>query len=383
MVGGDAKLNKFYVDLGERKYPIIAGQGILSEAGRLLAESGFKTAPIVVSNAKVWRLHGAVLERSLKKVFGSTSLIRIGDGERFKDHDTLLKIYQAMFRAHADRRSWILAFGGGVIGDIAGFAAATFMRGIRYVMVPTTLLAQVDSSVGGKVAINVKEGKNLIGAFYQPTAVLTDVAVLKTLPKRELASGLFEVIKSAAIRSESLLSYLESKLPEVLNCSPRETEEMVANTAKIKAEVVALDEKESGMRMILNYGHTVGHALETATDYRRFKHGEAVGWGMIAAIGYGRELGLLQQEEASRLIRLIHRAGRLPSLSGISVGNLWDSLVRDKKFRSGSIRMVLLPRLGEAEIRDGIEPESLRQFLKIFLAENASCRGAESRRRSG
>jgi len=377
-VEGDAKLKKFYVDLAERKYPIMTGQGLLSEAGKLLSESGFKTAPIVVSNAKIWRLHGTVLERSIKKAFGPISLIRIGDGERFKDHSTLLKIYQAMFRAHADRRSWILAFGGGVIGDIAGFAAATFMRGIRYVMVPTTLLAQVDSSVGGKVAINVKEGKNLIGAFHQPTAVLTDVAVLKTLPKRELASGLYEVIKSAAIRSESLLSYLERKLPEILSCRPREIEEIVVNAAKIKADVVASDERESGIRMILNYGHTVGHALETETDYRRFKHGEAVGWGMIAALEYGRELGLLQAEEIARLIRLIGRVGCLPSLKGIAVDKLWDSLARDKKFRAGDIRMVFLRRLGEAEIRDGIEPASLRQFLGKFLTENRSRGGAQA-----
>ncbi len=231
------------MDLAERKYPIMTGRGLLSEAGKLLLESGFKTAPIVVSNARIWKLHGAVLEKSLNKAFGPIRLILIGDGERFKDHSTLLKIYRAMFRAHADRRSWILAFGGGVIGDIAGFAAATFMRGIRYVIVPTTMLAQVDSSIGGKVAINVKEGKNLIGAFHQPTAVLTDVAVLKTLPKRELASGLYEVIKSAAIRSELLLSYLERKLPEILSCRLRETEEIVLNTAKIKANVVASDEK--------------------------------------------------------------------------------------------------------------------------------------------
>jgi len=160
-------------------------------------------------------------------------------------------------------------------------------------------------------------------------------------------------------------------------------EEIVVNTTKIKALVVASDEKESGMRMILNYGHTVGHALETATDYRRFKHGEAVGWGMIAALEYGRELGLLRSAESSRLARLIHRVGRLPSLDGISVGSLWNALTRDKKFRSGDIRMVLLPRLGEAEIHDGIEPDSLLQFLKNFLAENGSRGAAETRRHAG
>jgi len=362
-------LKSFYVNLAERRYRITAGPRLLSEAGVLLSRAGFNSAPIVVSNAKVWGLHGRVLERSLKETFGPFALIRIGDGERFKNHATLLKIYEGLFRANADRRSWILAFGGGVVGDIAGFAAATFMRGIPYAMVPTTLLSQVDSSIGGKVAINVKQGKNLIGAFHQPAAVLTDVAVLKTLPRRELAAGLYEAVKSAAIHSEPLLSYIERNLHEILNCAPRELAQVVVDTAKIKADIVASDERETGVRMTLNYGHTVGHALESATGYRKFKHGEAVAWGMIAAVEYGRELGLLQPEESERLVRLIRRVGTLPSLQGISLGSLWNSLGRDKKFRSGNIRMILLRRLGDAEVRDGIETESLRGFLKRFLAE--------------
>jgi 3-dehydroquinate synthase len=364
-------LNKFYVNLAERKYPIMVGRGLLSKAGTLLSGVGFDSAPIVISNAKIWRLHGSVLEQSLRKAFGPITVYRIGDGERFKDHATLMKIYETMFRAHADRRSWILAFGGGVIGDISGFAAATFMRGIPYVIVPTTLLAMVDSSVGGKVAINVKQGKNLIGAFHQPRAVLTDIAVLKTLAKRELASGLHEVIKSAAINSGSLLRYLEENLSAILSCRPKEMEEVVVNTAKIKARIVALDEKENGLRMTLNYGHTVGHALETATDYRRFKHGEAVAWGMIAALEYSRELGYLQKNESARLTSLIRRVGSLPTLKGISFANVWSALMLDKKFRSGDIRMILLRRLGEAEVLSGIEPESLRGFLKKFLDEYA------------
>jgi 3-dehydroquinate synthase len=362
-------VKKFYVNLADRKYPIIVGQGLLIDAGALLSGIGFNTAPMVISNAKVWRLHGARLEKSLKKAFGPIEVIRIGDGERFKDHATLFKIYRAMFRAHANRRSWILAFGGGVIGDIAGYAAATFMRGISCVMVPTTLLAQVDSSVGGKVAINVQEGKNLIGAFHQPAAVLTDTAVLKTLAKRELASGLYEVIKSAAIRSEPLLRYLERKLPEILNCRPQEMEEIVVKTARIKADVVASDEEESGIRMILNYGHTIGHALETATNYKRFKHGEAVAWGMIAAIEYGEELKYARKDESARLVDLIRRVGPLPTLKGISLENLWRAMTLDKKFRSGDIRMVLLRRLGDPGIRSGIAPESLRQYLSRFLIQ--------------
>ncbi len=361
-------MKTLHVNLAEQQYPITVGQGMVANAGGLLAKRGFDSPPIVISNNTVLRLHGSALMKSIERVFGRTPIIRIGDGERFKNHSTLMKIYDSMFRAHADRRSWILAFGGGVVGDIAGFAAATFMRGIPFVMVPTTLLAQVDASIGGKVAINVTQGKNLIGAFHQPAAVLSDTMVLKTLPKKELASGLYEVIKSGAICSEPLLRYLERNLAGILNCQAAEMEHIVVEAARIKAGVVTADEKESGPRMILNYGHTVGHAFETATDYRRFKHGEAVAWGMIAALEYGRELGLMHSEETSRLIRLIHRVGRLPSLKGITLNGLWNALVRDKKFRSGNIRMIFLRRFGEPEVHSGIDAVSLRKFLGRFLA---------------
>jgi 3-dehydroquinate synthase len=361
-------LKTLTVHLAQHSYPIFVGENLIANAGALLRRRGFEAAPVVVANNTILRLHGRALLRSLETSFGPPEVIRIGDGERFKNHTTLLEIYRGMFRAHADRRTWILAFGGGVVGDIAGFAAATFMRGIPYVMVPTTLLSQVDSSIGGKVGINVPQGKNLIGAFHQPSAVLSDITVLKTLPGRELASGLYEVVKCGAIRSKPLLRYLETRLPQVLNCQPGAMQQIVMSAARIKADVVAADERENGLRMILNYGHTIGHAFEAATDYRRFKHGEAVAWGMIAAIAYGRELSLLAAGESDRLIRLIHNVGRLPSLNGISPAKAWGALVRDKKFRAGDIRMIFLRKPGEAEIRTGIDAESLRGFLKRFLA---------------
>jgi 3-dehydroquinate synthase len=364
-------LKTLTVNLAQHSYPIFVGEDLIAQAGALLAGCGFRTAPIVVTNNTVMRLHGTALLKSLERSFGPSKVVRIGDGERFKNHTTLLNIYRGMFRAHADRRSWILAFGGGVVGDIAGFAAATFMRGIPYVMVPTTLLSQVDSSIGGKVGINMTQGKNLIGAFQQPSAVLSDIKALRTLPGRELASGLYEVVKCGAIRSKALLRYLEKELPRILNCQPGAMQHVVMSAARIKADVVAADERESGLRMILNYGHTIGHALESATDYRRFKHGEAVAWGMIAAVAYGRELGLLGPGEAEWMIRLIRKVGRIPSLHGISAGKAWSALVRDKKFRAGDIRMVFLRQLGEAEIRTGIDAASLRGFLQRFLAAKA------------
>jgi len=360
------------VDLAEREYPVMVGSGLLASAGRLLARRGLDSPPIVITNRTVLTLHGSSLLQSLRATFGDPHVIPIGDGERYKNHATLMKIYQGMFRARANRHSWIMALGGGVVGDIAGFAAATFMRGIRFVMVPTTLLAQIDSSIGGKVAINVPQGKNLIGAFHQPVAVLSDTDVLRTLPERELASGLFEVVKHAAIRSESLMRYLENRLEGILRCRTREMTHIIVESVRIKANVVADDEREAGLRMILNYGHTVGHAFEAAAGYRRFKHGEAVGWGMIAAVGFGRQLGLLRPDEAKRLIGLIRRVRPLPSLKGIRLNSLWNALARDKKFDSRDIRMILLNRIGEAEIRSGIDAGVLRNFLRGFLASGGN-----------
>jgi 3-dehydroquinate synthase len=253
------------------------------------------------------------------------------------------------------------------VGDIAGYAAATFMRGIPFAVVPTTLLAQVDSSVGGKVGVNVPQGKNLIGAFHQPAAVLSDSRVLKSLPRRELAAGIYEVIKCAAIRSERLLHYLELNLDKIMGSDPARLEHIVFEASRIKAGVVTLDEKEQDLRMVLNYGHTVGHALEAATGYRRFKHGEAIAWGMIAALAFGREVGLMGLEETQRLERLIHSVEKLPSLKGIPNEQVNEALMRDKKFRSGNIHMVLLKRLGQTEIRADIDPGRFRRFLKRFL----------------
>jgi len=357
------------VILKDHRYPIFVGADVLADAGTLLAKQGFKTAPIVISNPTVMRLHGKTLLKSLETVFGKTLVIKIGDGERFKNHTTLISIYDRMLKHHANRSSWILAFGGGVVGDIAGFAAATFMRGIPYGMIPTTLLSQVDSSIGGKTAVNVEQGKNLIGAFYQPSVVLADTEVLKTLPQRELASGLYEVVKYGAISSKNLLAYLEKRLPAILECGSQELSHIILASMQIKADVVALDEKETGPRMILNYGHTVGHAFEAATHYKKFRHGEGVGLGMIAATQYGREVGLLQEKEAERLIRLIKGVGKLPSIKGISFEDIWNALLRDKKFKRGDIRMVLLRNPGEAAIYNGIESASFRDFLKRFMAD--------------
>lgn len=361
-------MKTLFVDLGKRGYKIRVGNGLINKVGGYLAELGFISPPIIVTNSTVLRLHGHNLLGSLKGKDKDPHVIRIGDGEHFKNQATLWKIYSGLFKTNADRRSWILAFGGGIVGDVAGFAAATFMRGIPYVNVPTTLLAQVDSAVGGKVAINAPQGKNLIGAFHQPAAVFSDPGTLRTLPFRELATGLYEVIKCGAIRSEALVRYLEKNLDRILKCDPVALQYIVSECCRIKADVVVHDERENGLRMTLNYGHTVGHALETATSYRRFKHGEAVAWGMLAALGYGRELGLLKSQDIQRLCKLIHRVETLPPLQGISIEQVWAALVRDKKVRSGKISMVLLKNLGESTICKDINGPHLKKFLQQFLA---------------
>jgi 3-dehydroquinate synthase len=361
-------MKKLHVELGDRSYPILVGSGILARAGRHLVRLGFDRPPVVVTNPLVLRLHGKALLTSLQEVFGQVPVVLIGDGERFKNHATLMGVYNGLFRAHADRHSWILAFGGGVVGDVAGFAAATFLRGIPFVGVPTTLLAQVDSSVGGKVGINVARGKNLIGAFHQPSAVLSDTEVLRTLPARELAAGVYEIIKCGAIRSEPLLGYLERKLDAVLKCQPSSLGHIILEAARIKAEVVSGDEREEYRRMSLNFGHTVGHALEAATEYRRFKHGEAVAWGMVAAAEVSSAVIGFPRNEAERLVSLIQRVGSLPTLRGISPAQVWEAMQHDKKSIGGKVRMVLLPRLGRAAIVADLDPSFLRRFLAGFLA---------------
>jgi 3-dehydroquinate synthase len=352
------------------QYPIWIGQDLIHRTGELFTKEGLGSPPVVVTNETVWDLHGRALQRALRPNYGRVAKITIGDGERFKNRATLARIHDGLFELHADRHSWILAFGGGVVGDIAGFAAATYMRGISVVHIPTTLLSQVDSAIGGKVGIDVPQGKNLIGAFHQPRAVLSDPTVLKTLPERELAAGLYEVVKYGAIRSASLMQFLDKHLEKILSGDGSALERIVAECSGIKADVVSADEKEAGLRMILNFGHTVGHALESATHYRRFRHGEAVAWGMVAALGFGSRMGLAGEGEASTIIRLIHRVERLPGLHGIEFREVWNALERDKKFRGGKIRLILLRRIGESEIRGDIDPERLRKYLRTFLREN-------------
>lgn len=353
------------IDLGDRSYPILVGGGVLERAGETLVALGCRNAPVVIADRRAAQLHGEILLASIRRTLGAVSVVHVPAGEPHKDHRTLLAIYDALMRHRAHRDTWLVAFGGGVIGDVAGFAAATFLRGLPYVQVPTTLLAQVDSSVGGKVGINLPQGKNLVGAFYQPRAVLADIGVLRTLPRRELKAGLYEVIKSAAIGSRPLFLYLEKEIDGILDCRPGPLEHIVFETCALKASVVAADEREEARRMILNFGHTVGHALEAATGYGRLRHGEGVAWGMLAELNMGIACGRTPVRVALRLSGLIRRVGPLPRIGEVKFGSLWRAIERDKKFR-GAIRMVFLSRLGKAEVATGLEPDELRNMLREF-----------------
>ncbi len=361
-------IKRIQVDIGQGGYPVFVGRGILQRSGRLFSSLGLQTSPVVIADAAVLRLHGDALVQSLRRSLGDPMVIPIAGGEGAKNHRSLLRIYDALLNRRADRDSWIVTFGGGVLTDLAGFAAATYLRGIRYVNVATTLLAQIDSAIGGKVGINVPQGKNLVGAFHQPAAVLCDVGILSTLPRRQLAAGVYEAIKCAAIRSAPLATWIEANLAGVLAGKAEDLTHLVFEAASIKAKVVGRDERDQAGRIVLNFGHTVGHALEAATGFERFTHGEAVGLGMVAALDLGVQLGITPTGCERRLSGLIHRVGPLPGFEGIELSELWDAFEHDKKHRDGQLTMVFLARTGATKVLRSLDIRRLRRFLDGFLS---------------
>jgi 3-dehydroquinate synthase len=287
----------------------------------------------------------------------------MNDAESAKNLRTVESVSRSLVKSGADRKSLLVAVGGGVVGDAAGFVAAAYLRGVALVHVPTTLVAQVDSSIGGKTGVNLPEGKNLVGAFYPPRLVLTDPELLRTLPDREYRGGLGEVIKHAIIADPKMFAYLESHLEKVLRRDEAALGYLIPRNVEIKASVVSRDERESGLREILNFGHTFAHALESTTKYRRYQHGEAVAWGMIAAAFLGHELGLTRADEVSRIVALIGRIGPLPAWPGVPAGTLLKALRSDKKTRGGALRFVLTPRIGEARTYENIPLHAVERVL--------------------
>lgn len=364
-VGGfamaDEQGSALLVDLGERSYEIHMGAGLLARAGDLISAGGGSRG-FVVTHPIIARLHGERLARGLGGLRVETLLVPAG--ERQKSLRRASALWDELLGRGADRRSVIIAFGGGVVGDLAGFVAATFMRGVPYVQIPTTLLAQVDSSVGGKVGVNHPKAKNLIGAFYQPRLVVADVTVLSTLRARDYREGLAEAVKTAAIADADLFGWLEQNAAALLRRDAREVSHLVRRCCEIKAGVVRADERESGPRAILNFGHTVGHALESLTDYRSLRHGEAVAIGMVAAARIARLLGFLQGECERRLARLLSSL-RLPTdIPGISAGAIVDAVRSDKKAVAGISRFVLPRAIGEMELGVEVPEATLKKGLR-------------------
>ena len=338
------------VELADRAYPIHVGEGLLAKSGELL---GVKTGQrfVIVTNAIIAAHHVAPLKVSLRERGAHVDVVLLPDGEAHKNQKTLDDLLTRMLEARVERSTTLVALGGGVVGDIAGFAAAIYQRGIPFVQIPTTLLAQVDSSVGGKTGINHPLGKNMIGAFWQPRAVLIDIATLATLPERELRAGLAEVIKYGAIRDAQFFAWIEANMPALLAKDAAALTHAICRSCAIKAEIVAVDEREAGERALLNFGHTFGHAIEAAQGYGEWLHGEAVAAGMVCAARLSERICGFDAAETQRLGKLIAAAG-LPTVPPPINAERWlDLMRRDKKVEAGAMRFVILRRLGEAFIQ--------------------------------
>jgi 3-dehydroquinate synthase len=330
-------------------YDVLCARGLLARVAPLTARLGESTGTYFLSSPRVWNLWGRKVSADAQEG-GKPGVILFEDSETAKRLTTVEQITRKLVRAGADRRATLIAVGGGVVGDVAGFVAASYMRGVRLVHVPTTLVAQVDSSIGGKTGVNLPEGKNLVGAIYPPRLVVADPDVLRTLPHRELRSGLYEVVKYGIIADRNLFQYLERHMAALLRRDPKALSQVIERSARIKARIVGHDERESGLREILNFGHTLGHALEAATSYRRFVHGEAIGWGMVAATLLSLAENQIRESDAGRIIRLIVSIGPLPSLAGIDARDLRGIISGDKKSRGGRVRWVLPVGIGKVRL---------------------------------
>jgi 3-dehydroquinate synthase len=346
------------------EYAVLWGGGILRDAADEIAKLGRFSSVHVLTSPKVWRATGKAVKQALPRD-APQGVHLFDDAETKKNMRTVELLCRKLTRAGVDRKSLIVAVGGGVVGDVAGFVAASYLRGVALVHVPTTLVAQVDSSIGGKTGVNLPEGKNLVGAFYAPRLVVIDTDLLRTLPKRQFRSGVAEVIKYGVIADKDLFGYLENDLERLLRRGGAALDYVIPRCVEIKADVVSRDERESGLREILNFGHTFGHALESATKYRRYLHGEAVAWGMIAAALLGRELGITGADDVSRVTSLIRRVGKLPDWPRVTPKILIAVMLSDKKTRAGKLRFVLSPRIGEAHSSEAAPMNVLQRVIQM------------------
>jgi 3-dehydroquinate synthase len=357
------------VGLGRRRYAVSVGHGLSRRLGDLL--EGFRRGRVaLVASRRVLGLHGKAVLRSLHGL-GPVRVVPLPDGERHKTPRTLAAVYDALLEARLGRDGLVVALGGGVVGDLAGYAAATFMRGVDWAGVPTTLLAMVDSSIGGKVGVNHARGKNLIGAFHQPRAVVVDPAFLATLPVRELRSGAYEILKCGILGDPALFDSVRGAPAGLRGWVGPAVEGAIAAACRIKARVVEEDEREGGLRRVLNLGHTIGHALEAATRYRRFTHGEAVGWGLVGAAFVAWRRGLLREAGYDAIASAVDHVGTRPPVSDVEPSRILDALARDKKATAGRVPFVLPTGIGRVEIRDDVSRAEVLRALRVMAGREA------------
>lgn len=368
------------VSLGDRSYEIRIKPGLLQSVGTHLRDLGMSGKVAVVTNPAIGRLYNPVVHRSLKTAGYEVSTVVLPEGERAKTLHSMTVVLDKLARTRFERGSVLLALGGGVIGDIAGFAAAVYARGMHFVQLPTTLIAQVDSSVGGKTGVNHPLGKNLIGSFYQPRQVLIDPNTLRTLPAREWTAGLAEVIKYGVIADESLFGYLERSIGALVKMDEDAVVHVIRRSCQIKASVVAQDERESGLRRILNFGHTIGHALEALGRYRQFIHGEAVAIGMVQEADLARDLAQCSGEVVARLRALVHEAGLPDTLPRMPFAKLWGAMQHDKKVTQGRVYCVLPQRIGQVVVAP-LEQAKVKHWFERSRTETPARHPARASRR--
>ncbi|MGI6035886.1 MAG: 3-dehydroquinate synthase [Limnochordia bacterium] len=360
-------MERIRVELGERAYDICLGEDLLPRVGELCQEAGLTGRGLLVSNPLVYSLYGGVVESSFDKAGISVVYAEMDDGEEFKNLETVSHLYDVAIGSRLDRTSFIIALGGGVVGDVAGFVAATYLRGVPFVQIPTTLQAQVDSSVGGKVAVDHPRGKNLIGAFYQPALVIADIGTLSTLEPRQMVAGMAEVIKYGIIWDKQFLAYVDEHMEEIYRLDPEVLTWVIKRSCQIKSEIVGQDERDEDVRTILNYGHTIGHALEVHTGYRTYLHGEAISIGMSLAAEISLRLGNLSLKERTVIDRVLQKAGLPIRPPSWDVQEIFAALLRDKKVRRGVVRFVLPRGLGQGYITDEIPRELVLDVLRQTL----------------
>ncbi len=356
------------VPLKENGYKIVIGQGILRQIGKRLKSLGVGTDAVIITNPVVYRHHAGALMQGLRQEGFSVQVFKVPDGERSKSAEVVFPLMERIARYDRLKRIFIVAFGGGVIGDLAGYIASAYKRGVPYVHVPTTFLAQVDSSIGGKVAIDLSVGKNLVGAFYQPKIVVSDVAVLSTLDERQMRNGLAEAVKYGVIADKALFAFIAGHYQDLLNRDLAALERVVVACSRIKAKVVTLDEKETkGVRTILNFGHTIGHAIEAAGKYSRYHHGEAVALGMRVAANISVRVGMLSREDEKALNGVLDAVGLPGRIQKIGLSDILRVMPHDKKFISGRNRFVLAQKIGVVKVVEDIPVPIIKQSIREYL----------------